>query len=249
MSEELVLVDFKLNKNSNRIRKFICREIEDASYPKGRSLLITNVPPLVKPEVIKQCFEKIADVENIVFREESSDASFIPNRNNFFNEAVIVFRRLDVIDSLKDNTYPSPLTLMVGPKSSPYLFENFKNHYNNTIINTKEYKEKIDKVVELYDKRGAVKKKIEEFSKEADEDGWITVKRARPHSLNRDLALLEKSKAKQLKKKRLEANVAEVYQYRMKEKKLGRLRDLRKKFEEDKFKIAQMKSGRKFRPT
>lgn len=133
-------------------------------------------------------------------------------------------------------------------KTKQNALDIFKKKYNDSIINTPEHRAKIDKIVQLYDTKAMVKKKIEEVSKEPDEEGWITVKRSRPDSLSREKALLEKSKMKEDKKKRLEANVAEVYQYRVRETKLDRLRELRKKFEQDKYKIAQMKSGRKFRP-
>lgn len=125
------------------------------------------------------------------------------------------------------------------------LADQIKNHSRNM----DELKKKADEITRLYDEEVRVKDKlIKSSAGEVDDEGWQVVRRSRPDSLNRDKADKLRIKAKEEKKKRLEANVAQVYQYKIRNEKLSKLRELRMKFEADKFKLAQMKAGRKFKP-
>ncbi|CAJ0934859.1 unnamed protein product [Ranitomeya imitator] len=81
-----------------------------------------------------------------------------------------------------------------------------------------------------------------------DEDGWITVTRkgrrpgiARTEAVN--FRLTEKEK-----KKRAQKELLNFYAWQLRNKKKEHLAELRKKFEEDKQKIALMRAQRKFRP-
>ncbi|OQR68217.1 ribosomal RNA-processing protein 7A-like [Tropilaelaps mercedesae] len=81
-----------------------------------------------------------------------------------------------------------------------------------------------------------------------DDDGWITVtKHSKRPVIPRMEAVqnrvLEKERAKDTKR-RLES----FYAFQAKRSKLDKLQELRRKFEEDKRKIALMKAQRKFRP-
>eukprot|EP00002_Diphylleia_rotans_P030941 TRINITY_DN6400_c1_g2_i1.p1 TRINITY_DN6400_c1_g2~~TRINITY_DN6400_c1_g2_i1.p1 ORF type:complete len:324 (+),score=57.22 TRINITY_DN6400_c1_g2_i1:54-1025(+) len=97
----------------------------------------------------------------------------------------------------------------------------------------------IEAVVSEYDQRE--KKTIEKRQQEKlpDEDGWTTV-----HHGKKAKAAPRKM-TKTLKKERL---LEDFYAFQRREKKVQRLTELRRKFEEDKERIARMKANRKFKP-
>ena len=83
-----------------------------------------------------------------------------------------------------------------------------------------------------------------------DEDGFVTVHR-RGRKANTDgtgatVFALSSDQAAKLKPK--DAGLVDFYRFQMREAKRSQLSDLRKRFEADKAKIAEMKEMRKFKP-
>ncbi|KAJ1752774.1 hypothetical protein LPJ78_002396 [Coemansia sp. RSA 989] len=85
-----------------------------------------------------------------------------------------------------------------------------------------------------------------------DEDGFITVVRRGRHTKNTDgsvsvtAASADDARAAGSKKK--EVLFGNMYRFQMRERKNNQLLELRKKFEQDKEKIARMRQARQFRP-
>ncbi|KAJ2454118.1 hypothetical protein EV183_001720 [Coemansia sp. RSA 2336] len=85
-----------------------------------------------------------------------------------------------------------------------------------------------------------------------DEDGFITVVRRGRHTKNTDgsvsvtAASADDARAAGSKKK--EVLIGNMYRFQMRERKNNQLQELRKKFEQDKEKIARMRQARQFRP-
>ncbi|KAJ2160168.1 hypothetical protein GGF46_002481 [Coemansia sp. RSA 552] len=79
-----------------------------------------------------------------------------------------------------------------------------------------------------------------------DEDGFITVVRSRREADGADdAAAADGGKSKKPKKEVVFGN---MYRFQMRERKSSQLAELRKKFEEDKERIARMRQTRQFRP-
>ena len=248
MTEPLIVVEAKLRESSTTVRHLICREIRDGSSPAGRSIMVMNIPPLVTAEAVKQAFQSIAAVQNVSF-EEANKNPLPTTRDIDYRGAKVIFKEKETLKLLSKQDYKSPLILVKTETHLENPMKIWMDNYNKSIITLEENKTRIDTIVQVYDKESEVKKSIrKEVNNEPDEEGWITVKRMKPDSLNKDKAMIAREKVKQEKKKRKEANVAEIYQYRLQETKVSQLRQLRKKYEQDKFKIAQIKSGRKFKP-
>ncbi|XP_062508320.1 putative ribosomal RNA-processing protein 7 homolog B [Corticium candelabrum] len=78
-----------------------------------------------------------------------------------------------------------------------------------------------------------------------DDEGWVTITRTKkafkPNETNRREML-------RTKKKRKQKELLNFYQFQQRETKRDQIAQLRKKFEEDKHKIATMRATRKFRP-
>lgn len=115
--------------------------------------------------------------------------------------------------------------------------------------NPQKLQKEVDNFMLNYDKE---KKKEEEEAKEkegvADEDGWITVtKKTKKKVVQRTEQKQEWLKAKEAKKAKQREHV-NFYAFQMKQSKRDYIADLRRKFEEDKQKIAAMKAARRFKP-
>ncbi|KAJ3280214.1 Ribosomal RNA-processing protein 7 A, partial [Borealophlyctis nickersoniae] len=85
-----------------------------------------------------------------------------------------------------------------------------------------------------------------------DEDGFVLVTRARGRrNTNADasgatVTAARPEEVKKLKPKKKE--LVDFYRFQMRESKRNQLADLRRKFEEDKKKIAALKANRRFKP-
>jgi ribosomal RNA-processing protein 7 len=85
-----------------------------------------------------------------------------------------------------------------------------------------------------------------------DEDGFVTVTRARGRrNTNRDghgavVSAVNPALVKDLKPK--EKGLVDFYRFQMRENKRNQLIELRKRFEQDKLKIAELRKSRKFKP-
>ncbi|KAJ2850031.1 hypothetical protein IWW36_002216 [Coemansia brasiliensis] len=85
-----------------------------------------------------------------------------------------------------------------------------------------------------------------------DEDGFVTVVRRGRHTKNTDgsvsvtAASADDARAAGSRKK--EVLIGNMYRFQMRERKNNQLLELRKKFEQDKEKIARMRQARQFRP-
>jgi len=239
------IVEAKLKPDSTSTRHLVCHEIIDESYPVGRSIRILNMFPLVNDKALKQAFDSVSSVESVVFDDDTKEQLF-PQKEIKYRTVVVVFKNATALIELTDKKVQVVLTSKEHPLEN--TLDIWRENYNKSIISCGDIIRRINAVVDKYDEEAAKRKKEVKESTEADEEGWITVRRGKPESMKREHAILEKNKAKAAKKKRLEADVAEMYQYRIRESKLGQLRQLREKFEADKLKIAQIKAGRKFRP-
>lgn len=256
-ANEYHILPVTLVPKSKVTRHIMVKRHESESCPPGKSLFILNVPPLVTTAALKQTFTaafgKVSKVEII-----DEKTSIIDRRIKVQHKSMaVVFNNVSSVEKIFQIKATDSPVMSLTNNEEPSKLQNFvevcKMNYNNSIIPLDaKYNDHVNKLITSYEKYLAEREKTrkEVPKNEADEEGWITVKHKGKHSLNKEKAIRAKDKIKQMKKKRIESNVSAVYQYRMrsKEEKFARLRELRAKFEEDKFKLAQMKAGRKFKP-
>lgn len=117
------------------------------------------------------------------------------------------------------------------------------SNYNKSIVNVSELKNKVRKSLQSYEKKESESKKRGKAPKEPDEDGWITVRHKKGRDPTKTIAMKERNKKKIKKNKK----VLNFYAFEIRESKLKRHQELLEKFEEDKKRLAKMRSQRKFK--
>jgi hypothetical protein len=116
----------------------------------------------------------------------------------------------------------------------------------------------VDERLRDYDRSKLAEEQMkEELISKPDEEGWVTVVRSgkkRSHDTvgkgaTVGVAGLSQAELKrQAEEKLAKKQNLNFYRYQQMQDKQNKLEDLRKKFEDDKRRIARLKDGRKFRP-
>eukprot|EP00092_Neocalanus_flemingeri_P012816 GFUD01013809.1.p1 GENE.GFUD01013809.1~~GFUD01013809.1.p1 ORF type:complete len:275 (+),score=107.29 GFUD01013809.1:39-863(+) len=239
--------------------------VEEPLKPRDRTLFCANIPPWATVDTLRRIFQPNGPVEQVylqsapsvgppglpgdsVFREEGD-----PYRvGGGFKFGYIVFERpqgvknamnkMDLSKVVVASTVENPI--VVGVKR-------WAMEYNEQWRKEEEVKESIENFMVEYDKTVAEEKKAEEDMGEPDEDGWVTVTRQdkkKPPAAAVVKEAEDRARGKKNRRKKKKLVLQNFYSHQVKEDKMDRIQDLRKKFEEDKLKIAKMKSERKFRP-
>lgn len=102
-----------------------------------------------------------------------------------------------------------------------------------------EFMAKFDEKKEQLDKEAA------ETQNQPDDEGWVTVGRS---GRNPAAPRLDAAEIQERKKNKKKQTLLDFYQFQQRETRREHIAHLRKKFDEDKKRIADMKSARKFRP-
>ncbi|NWS71799.1 RRP7A protein, partial [Crotophaga sulcirostris] len=166
-----------------------------------------------------------------------------------FQVAYVVFRKPAGVQAAKALSQEGPL--LISTESHPVKtgISKWIDSYAASVVDPEELRTEVDTYMQDYDK------KIEEEEAKAakeegvpDEEGWVKVtRRGRKPGLPRteaaNLRVLEKEKQKRARKELLN-----FYAWQHRETKREHIAQLRKKFEEDKQRIALMRAQRKFRP-
>jgi len=125
--------------------------------------------------------------------------------------------------------------------------------YRSSQIDPIQLRKEVDTHMDEYDKRESeMKKRIESMRNVPDEEGWITIPKKKsklsasqdikvtPSAISTSVGIIDnKDKIKILNN---------FYRFQKRENKREALTELRRKFEEDKKRIAKLKENRKFRP-
>merc|ERR1719209_1439268 len=128
----------------------------------------------------------------------------------------------------------------------------WSREYNEQWRSDEDVKESIESFMLDFDKKVADGIKADAEMGEPDEDGWVTVtrqdkKKPAVVKVTKEQES-ERGRGKKNRRKKKKLVLQNFYSHQVKEEKMDRIQELRKKFEEDKQKIAKMKSERKFRP-
>jgi len=119
----------------------------------------------------------------------------------------------------------------------------------------KNLQKRVDESIHEFDVREIEhKKKIDELSSMPDSNGWITVtskgrkKTAGTGGARIGATNLSQETLMELKEKEKKKYKENFYRFQRAEKQHRALQQLRRKFEEDKKRMAKLKEGRKFKP-
>jgi len=235
---------------------------EEVKKPSDRTIFAANIPPWATVDSVKRIFQPNGPIEAVYFQNEPSvgsppepsDPHFPDHDDPYrvgygFKYAYIVFARpsgqlnamtkMDVSFPRCCSTKEHPIALGV---------KKWVNEYNSGIVKESTLQESVDKYMKEYDTKVSKEKQEEEELGEPDEDGWVTVTKAAKKPAAPVKKESETSVRKNGKKKKKKSELKNFYTFQMKDEKLNRIQELRRKFEEDKKKITKMKMERKFRP-
>ncbi|NXD33675.1 RRP7A protein, partial [Copsychus sechellarum] len=240
------------------VKEHQVREGTDTAHPPRRTLFVLNVPPYCGPDSLSRLFSRCGHVQSVDIcdkpgpgeKKDKSTSKFFDHKTlKGFQVAYVVFRKPAAIQAAKALSQQGPL--LISTESHPVKtgISKWIASYEASIVDPKELKAEVDAYMQDYDKKMA-----EEEAKAAkeegvpDEEGWVKVTRkgrkpGLPRTEAANLRLLEKEKQKRARKELLN-----FYAWQHRETKREHIAQLRKKFEEDKQRIALMRAQRKFRP-
>ncbi|XP_034567104.1 ribosomal RNA-processing protein 7 homolog A [Notolabrus celidotus] len=243
------------------IKEHKVRAEKSSHRPLDRTLFVLNIPPYCSEAVITELFSQFGSVESVELRDQpgSSHESgpklskfFRPASKQGFKVGYIVFSQTSGVTAAKKHSHDVPLVVSTEQRPVMTGVQKWIQTYRESLIHPDKLQQKVDSFMEGHDKRKeeeAQRQKKEAEQQQEDEEGWVKVTRgqkgtkARPHSEAANKRTLQKETNK---KKRKELMNFYTWQHRNTQKE--HIAELRKKFEEDKQRIALLRAQRKFRP-
>ncbi|XP_068193594.1 ribosomal RNA-processing protein 7 homolog A [Antennarius striatus] len=243
------------------VKEHRVRAERSSHRPLDRTLFVLNVPPYCSEAVVKEIFSKFGCVESVELREHPGSTQesgpklskfFQPLSKQCFKVGYIVFKNTSSLSAAKSHPLNEPLVVCTTQHTVKTGVEKWMQEYTKSFIEPYKLQEIVDSFIEDYDKRkeeDAERKKEQAEKQKEDEDGWVKVTRgpkgakARPRSEAANHKTLQKEMRK---KKRKELMNFYTWQHRNTQKE--HIAELRKKFEEDKQRIALLRAQRKFKP-
>ncbi|KAL4241082.1 Ribosomal RNA-processing protein 7 A [Mactra antiquata] len=262
--EGFTVVPMKVTENSDclhylYIKDHSAREIS-VHKPKDRTLFVLNVPPYCDEQHITEMFEHIDKIQRVYIHNSPSTGLPHEHTKNFFSSvpviegykvAYIVFKAKDAVSRAKKLPYNKPLIMHKkgGHPITSGLSKWINEYKEDSTVDTNKLQSEIDEYMKEYDDR--IQQEIEKakaMDGVADEDGWVTVTRYGKNKAAPRTEAHEKALTKKERKRRKDKELMNFYSFQIKESKKEHIANLRRKFEEDKQRIALMKASRKFRP-
>ncbi|XP_034046864.1 ribosomal RNA-processing protein 7 homolog A [Thalassophryne amazonica] len=243
------------------VKEHRVRAEKSSHRPLDRTLFVLNVPSYCSENVMKDLFSLFGTIESVELRDHPGSFQhsgpklawiFKPAEKKGFKVGYIVFKKPSSITAAK--SHPQNVPLMVCTEERPVKtgVQKWIQQYKRSFIQPEKLQQLVDSFMNDYDKRKeeeAERQKEEAEQQQEDGEGWVKVTRghkgtkARPHSEAANQRTLQKEMRK---KKRKELMNFYTWQHRNTQKE--HIAQLRKKFEEDKQRIALLRAQRKFRP-
>ncbi|XP_029294008.1 ribosomal RNA-processing protein 7 homolog A [Cottoperca gobio] len=243
------------------VKEHKVRAEKSSHRPMDRTLFVLNIPPYCTEAVVNELFSQFGCVQSVELRDHpgSSQESgpkmskfFRPAKKQGFKVGYIVFQNSSSLAEAKSHPHDAPLVVCTEQHPVRTGAQKWIQQYTESFIHPDKLQQIVDSFMEGYDKRKeeeADRQKKEAEQLQEDEEGWVKVTRgskgtkARPHSEAANKRTLQKEIRK---KKRKELMNFYTWQHRNTQKE--HIAELRKKFEEDKQRIAILRTQRKFKP-
>lgn len=228
---------------------------KSAARPVGKTLNVLNIPPFATEESIKNVFSIVGVVQSVKLidsiendgkdKYEVKTAFFKDRPATKFQIGFVVFKKsesLDLVFRLKElpALNSSDLPLLTGVAK-------WTAEYNQRTVDTEAMQAEIDLYLQHYDK--VKKAEAEGVEDEEDEEGWTTVTRTGHNSgFKQKESVINKLEQKILDKKKQTKKLTNFYTFEMRENKKQHFIDLKKKYQDDRFKMDSLKQTRRFKP-
>ncbi|XP_077357589.1 ribosomal RNA-processing protein 7 homolog A [Festucalex cinctus] len=257
------VLPLKFNSDAKFEHKLFVKEhkvrSETSSHrPLDRTLFVLNIPPYCSEDVVKELFSQFGPVESVELSDHpgSSHQSepklsrfFKPAEKRCFKVGYIVFKKPSSIAAAKSHPYNVHLVVCSTQHTVKTGVQKWIQEYKDIFVQPEKLQNVVDEFMKNFDKMKEEEEerlKLEVEQQKEDEEGWVKVSRghkARPHSEAANKKALQKEMGKKKRKELLN-----FYSWQHKNTQKEHIAELRKKFEEDKQRIAILRAQRKFRP-
>lgn len=228
----------------------------DTTQVQNRTLFVINIPAYCTERCLSRIFSCCGYVESVEVldkptppvKDHAVSKYFNQSARKGFKVAYVVFKNPSGLREFTSLKFSTPLVLSEEDHCIKTGIQAWVESYEMSLINVAELQAEVEQYMQEYDQKVAEKEEKEKEEGEPDEDGWVTVTRkGRRPGLARTEAVTNHLTEKE-KKKRAQKELMNFYAWQNRNSKKEHLAELRKKFEEDKQKIALMRAQRKFRP-
>lgn len=225
---------------------------KDESKPQDKTLFVVNIPPYCTKRALKHIFRSCGSVQNVDIvkhpgaqTEETTSLVLPPDTVKGFKVGFVVFKKLSSLDAAL-NLDSSTVKVLSTPKHPVVTgMKKWVQEYQMQYPDASRLQAEVNEFMANYDaKKEQLDKEAAEARNQPDEEGWITVGSSGRKAGARIKDVIELQERRKKKKPEL----LNFYRFQIRETKREFIANLRKKFEEDKKRIAEMKSARKFRP-
>uniref|UniRef100_G3MRL5 RRM domain-containing protein n=1 Tax=Amblyomma maculatum TaxID=34609 RepID=G3MRL5_AMBMU len=253
-------VKFSNETNSSHILLFKAHNVREKNEhkPSGKTLFVVNLPPYCNEDSLERVFGDCGRVAKVWLQKAPSSGKPPENTSSFFPSAspvtgfkvaYVVFHKEVSVRKALALSVTEPRVLFPEGSDEVVGMAKWCNEYQARFVNAERVQKEIDAYMEDYDaKLEEEKERAKAMEGVPDEEGWITVTKygkrpviPRSDAVNQKIAIAEK-------KKRSQKELVNFYTFQIRESKMERIAELRKKFEEDKRRISLMKASRRFRP-
>lgn len=253
------VLQVKPSPRSNACQCLYLREHSAATtceeWPKGRTLIVYNVPPYCEEDNIRLLFKDCGHIARVYLQSKPSSKPVIQMKfSHSIKEkstkiAYVVFHKPAGLKKACDMVYDqerflSNSTTLINSGLRAYITQ-----YKNSVIDIKALEKSAEEYMAQYNKNKDEEiKKEKEMEGVPDEDGFIKVTR---HGKNKGLRRTEETEKRgheHIRKRKKKNELKDFYVFQHREAKRKHIADLQSKFEEDKKKVKEMRNARKFRP-
>ncbi|CAG8666902.1 41752_t:CDS:2 [Gigaspora margarita] len=225
--------------------------------PAERTLFITNLPVDTTEHHIKHIFEECGIIDRILFHGVLKNNEFLAilegSRNLLIpgSTAHIVFKDSEGLTNALNMVQKKRIWNIRDQDIPPLGLKRWLQEYQKLRTDPNNIGAQVDEYMRKFEEAEQEKHKaLEARRNQPDEDGFILVTGTGKRNINTDgtitVTAVKADVVKNLKPKNKE--LVDFYRFQMREAKRGKLAELRKKFEDDKRKIADLKAARRFKP-
>ncbi|XP_051572516.1 ribosomal RNA-processing protein 7 homolog A [Myxocyprinus asiaticus] len=243
------------------VKEHRVRSEKNTHRPLDRTLFVLNIPPYCTQSVVTDLFSRFGPIESVELCERPGGSEttrselskhFTPAEKQCFRVGYIIFKNTSSVTEAK--CHSSSIPLIVSTKDRPIRtgIHKWIEQYSQLLIEASSLQSAVDKFMNEFDRlkeEEAERLKKEAEQQKEDEEGWVKVTKggrgakARPHSEMANERLLKKEN-----KKRERKELLNFYSWQHRNTQREHIAELRRKFEEDKQRIALLRAQRKFRP-
>ncbi|XP_031334624.1 ribosomal RNA-processing protein 7 homolog A [Photinus pyralis] len=223
------------------IKKHAVRHHTD-DKPPDRTLFVLNIPPYINANYLMKAFSSAGTVDDVILQTKQSQAGEDVETVGF-QIAFIIFKESDGVKHALDLS-----TIDLIPTNDATIVTGIKKwtkEYNDQICDRDKLEEEVNNFVFKFDK---IMENENKSAKGTESGGWTVVSNKSRRKGNARKESVKNKINERIAKQDERKYLADFYTFQKRESKMNHLVQMRKKYEEDKKRVAAMKQFRKFKP-